>query len=101
MLWLSVAILAAAPAAPKIAMPGLHLVDIPAERGSLYTETLATELIARGVRVVTEQEISALLGLERQREILGCAEGSCLIELGNALGVDGVLLGHVAKIGTH
>ena len=51
--------------------------------------------------MVTEREISTLLGLERQREILGCAEGTCLIELANALGVDAVLIGHVAKVGKH
>ncbi len=94
-------VLAAAPANVKVAMPGLHLVDVPADRGAFYTEQLATELISRGLRVVTEREIAALLGLERQKEILGCAEGSCMIELANALGVDGVVLGQVARVGTH
>jgi hypothetical protein len=52
------------------------------------------------VRVVTPRDIGALLGLERQKELLGCsAGGECMAELGNALGVQGVLRGDVVKIG--
>ncbi len=97
-----VAVLAVAPTAPvKLAMPALRVVDLPAERSGLYTEQLAGALFARGVRAVTEREISTLLGLERQKALLGCGDGStqCLVELANALGVDGVVLGDVAKIG--
>jgi hypothetical protein len=55
-----------------------------------------------GVRMTTPKEIQTLLGFERQKQLLGCGEnsGNCLIELGNALGVDGLLLGDLARIGS-
>jgi hypothetical protein len=100
--WALAVLAVAGSAEVKVAMPALRMTDIPVERAGFYTEQLAAELIAHRIRVVTEREISALLGLERQRELLGCSDGSsaCLVELANALGVDGVVLGDVAKVGS-
>lgn len=102
---LSVLVMAAAvaPAQPvKLASTGLRVVDIAPERGAFYAEQVVTTLIARGFRVVSEREIATLIGLERQKQLLGgCADdaSACLIELASALGTDGVVVGDVAKIG--
>lgn len=106
MLSLIALLLAAAPASPKppnVAVTTFSVVDLSAERAEFYTEHFADRLADQGVRVVTPREISTLLGLERQRALLGCqddAASSCLIEMANALGVDGMVLGTVAKVGT-
>lgn len=103
MLSLVLVIAAAAPPAPpvKLASTGFRLVDISADCGAFYTEQVVAELISRGFRVVSEREIATLLGLERQKQLLGCGEdaSACLVELASALGTDGVLVGDVAKIG--
>jgi hypothetical protein len=100
-----VALLAAAPAVPlkapplKLALPGLTAVGIDAELGSFYSEHLAQQLKVAGLDVVTTKEIAVLLGMERQKQLLGCSEGSCIAEMAAALGADAVVLGDVAKVG--
>lgn len=95
-----------APPAPreeplKVAAIGLSAINLPEKFSSFYTEHLAQQMAGWGARMTTPKEIQALLGFERQKQLLGCSdEGtSCLTELGNALGVDGLLLGDLARVG--
>ncbi len=86
-------------AAPLIAAPGLNGVGFEQAKTDFFGEHLAQELRSAGVKIVTNKEIAALLGMERQRQLLGCAEGSsCMVELANALGAEGVLLGDLARL---
>ena len=86
------------PAELKIAAPGLTVTGIDAALSAPLTDQLARPLAP--IRVITPRDIAALLGLERQKELLGCAgAGSCMAELGNALGVQGVLLGDIVELG--
>lgn len=91
-----------APAPIKLAMPGLSAAGVDPSLAEFFAEYFAQKLGEQGVRVTTQKEISSLLGLERQRQMLGCSEQaqSCLAELAGALGVDGVVLGTVAKVGS-
>lgn len=58
-------------------------------------------LHANGLDVTSPKDVSAVLGLERQKQLMGCSgEASCLAELGGALGVDGILYGCVVKAGS-
>lgn len=84
----------------QIAATNITVTGMATEKSSLYTEHFAQQLATSGVRVVTQKEIAALLGAERQRQLLGCSEsaGSCLAELASALGADGVLLGEVSRL---
>lgn len=44
------------------------------------------------IRVLAAKDIAQLIGLERQRQLLGCAEQSqCMAELAGALGVDALM----------
>jgi hypothetical protein len=63
------------------------------------TEHLAQSF--KRVRVLTPKDMITMLGIERQRELLGCADtgSSCLAELGNALGANGVLSGELLAVG--
>lgn len=97
-----VAVLHAAGDKPiNLALPGLSAQGFSREQAEFFTEHLALALRQQGVDVVTPREIGALLGLERQKQLLGCSDGadSCTVELANALGADGVLLGDVGKVG--
>jgi hypothetical protein len=93
--------LAAAPGPIKLAAPGFTVVNLEKNLGAFYSEHLAQELTHRGLRVVTDREIQTVLGFERQKALVGCSEqsSSCMAELAGALGVDGLVLGDLAKLG--
>ncbi len=100
----AVMVLCLAQAAPvKIAVPGLSLSGIETRLGEAYVERFAT-LLGRdpGLRVTTKRDIEQMLGLERQRQLLGCTENSlaCIAELAGGLGVEAVLSGSLAKTGS-
>src|SRR5688572_28544270 len=86
-----------APTPIKVAHPGVGWVNIQPQVGEFYSDHFAQQLNLAGVRVVSAKEISAVIGLERQKQLLGCADDSsnCLVELADALGVDGIVQGSV------
>jgi len=96
----------ASEAAPK--RPGLAVMDIRAVQGvqagtaTLITDVVVTEVSGtRKFDVVSSADISSLLGLEKQKQLLQCGEdSSCLAELGGALGVDYLLSGSVGLLGS-
>ena len=99
---LALSLLAAAPAPLKLAAPGLSCVNAEEKTCDFFNDYFAQQLATdAGARVTTKTEISALLGFERQKQLLGCSEeaSSCLAEIAGALGVDGVLVGSVATFG--
>ena len=69
--------LAAAPAASadplKVAAPGLDAANMAESMRQFCSDHLAQQLALQGVRVTTPSEIGAILGLERQKQLLGCA----------------------------
>jgi hypothetical protein len=90
--------LAAAPSPLKLAAPNLRSANLPADSAAFFSEHLAQQLTLRGFKVTGSAEIGTLIGLERQRQLLGCNDqASCLTEIAAALGVDGVLTGNVGK----
>jgi hypothetical protein len=95
------ALLAAAPQQTKLALGSLSTVNVPADLASFVMEHLAEELRGRGFRVTTSGDMAAILGLERQKQLLGCTDtgSSCMAELASALGVDAIVAGEFAKLG--
>jgi hypothetical protein len=93
------AVLAAAPV--KLAAPGFTSLNLSREATTYYSDHFAQQLAVRGIRVTTAGEIGTLLGLEKQKALLGCGETSqsCMTELANALGVDGIITGNLGKFG--
>ena len=66
----------------------------------LFSDALVVELRKRpGLSVMSDSDIVAILGLERQRQVLGCTDSSCLAEIGGALGVDRLITGSVGRVG--
>lgn len=84
----------------KVAAPDLQVINLDASRGSLFANHFAQQLIVLGLQVVSAQQISAVLGQERQKSMLGCAEGqgSCVAELAAALGSDAIVTGSIAQL---
>lgn len=68
-------------AAPKVAVTRFSVIDLRDARAEFYTEHFADRLHDQGVDVVTPREVQALLGLDRQKQLLGCDESSsCVTE---------------------
>src|SRR5258705_8474796 len=95
-------LLAAAPAPLKVAVPGITRINLDESQASFYTEHLAQQLKFAGLEIITQKEIAAMLGNERQKQLLGCSDvsSSCMTELANALGTDALLLGDIARVGS-
>ena len=81
--------------------------EVPPEVAGALTETVTAEVAGRGFfAVIGAKEVETLLGVERQRELLGggvgCKDqsGGCLGQLGSVLGARFVMSGTVAKLGT-
>ena len=85
--------------AHRLAAPGLSGLDVPADAMVFYNEHLSLSLARRGVDVMTAKQIETLVGIERQRQLLGCSDQSCMAELADALGADTVLTGQIGRFG--
>src|SRR3954469_8990811 len=96
----AVLVLAAAPV--RIATTGWSFSGVDAPVGEAFLDRFANQLAANGIKVTTAKDIAGVLGLERQKQLMGCGAetSSCLAELAGALGVDAVLSGSVVKVGS-
>lgn len=64
------------------------------------TEATAGALAKTGVEVVTQAQLKALLDHEAQKQLAGCSDDACMAQLGEALGVDALVTGSLARVGT-
>src|SRR5881398_1613253 len=90
----------AAPHKTKLAV--LDVVDVAGNEAAtarLVTQVLVGETPKLGkFEVISSSDVTQLLGFERQRQLLGCKEDSCLAELGGALGVDYLVTSQLGKL---
>lgn len=86
---------------PRVAALDFNVIGLDPKLGSFYAEHLSVRLEGQGLRVTTQRDVASVLSLERQKQLLGCAEDSsaCMAELAGALGVDALVTGQVAKFG--
>lgn len=96
---LALLLLSVSAAPSKLAAPE-WTVNIRADLASFYADEVARVLRAEGFEVITARDMATVLGLERQRQLLGCEEGaeSCIAELGAALGCDAILTANLARL---
>lgn len=96
--WMLLAVLSSAPV--SLGAPRFQLIDVDEKQGAWLSENFAQQLAQQGVAVTSNAQLVALIGFDRQKKLLGCGdESSCMTELANALGVDGIIVGTVAKFG--
>lgn len=90
-------------AAPKtrIAVMDIQPVQGVQTGTAAILTNVATDDVARaGFDVVSKNDITNLIGFEKQKTMLGCNDASCLAEIGGALGVEYLLTGQVGQIGS-
>lgn len=88
----------------KLATVGFSQVGLSEAQASFFAEHFSVQLAAVDesyVRITTQKDMAALLGIEKQKQLLGCADeqSSCMAELAGALGADGLVTGQIAKVG--
>lgn len=86
--------------------PHLVVLDLAAQAGvekdvaSALTDAVTAEVGRRGFfQAMSSHDVQTLLGVERQRQLLGCTDESCFAELAGALGARYVMSGAVARLG--
>ncbi|MFO0598352.1 MAG: hypothetical protein U0228_23810 [Myxococcaceae bacterium] len=83
---------------PSLAVPPLSASGIDPVVARAWEERLVERLSSPRWRVTSARDLETLLGMERQRQLLGCESNtSCLAELAGALGVDFVLSASVVR----
>jgi hypothetical protein len=94
---LLLASLAAAPT--RLAAPEWSTVNLSPELASFYAGEVARVLRGQGFEVITARDIVTVLGMERQKQLLGCSEASsCMAELGAALGCEAIITANLARL---
>jgi TolB-like protein len=97
---LAPAIAAAQPSVRLAVMPLQAGESVPDKTAGGVTEAVAAEVRrVPGVQVITQQEVSAVLTLEQQRQLVGCETDACVADLAGALGVERIVTGSIAKLG--
>ena len=72
--------------------------DVPDEVAVVMDEVFLTELQNSGFEAIGPDDINSMIGFEKVKEAVGCDDATCVAELGNALGVDYLAAGTVAKL---
>lgn len=111
MTMVGVLLLAAALAAPsgsnapakriRIAVLDVRPLAADERKAELLGEIALTEAASiHGLEVIGKSDINAVLGFEKQKQVIGCGDDStCLAEIGGALGVEYILVGSLGTIG--
>jgi TolB-like protein len=86
----------------KVAVTDIKNVQgVQAGTATILSDIVVSEVARAGYDVVSQSDINAMIGFEKQKKVLGCVDdSSCLAEVGGALGVDYMLAGQVGQIGT-
>ncbi len=92
--------LAATPVKTRIAVTGLSSAgEVDPKVAEAIGESVTAEVAARGYfEPISAGEIATLLGVERQRQLLGCGDDSCMTEIASALGAPYVMSGSLTKL---
>lgn len=65
-----------------------------------FTDALTDAVSRAGLfEVLSSHDVAALLGMERQKALLGCASTQCMMELSDALGARFMMTGSLTRLG--
>ncbi len=101
------AVLDVSPSAAQNAQPSCKaaVLDLQVQGGIAPSHVAAlTDVIATQVRgaivcsVLSRTDIRALMSFEEEKQLAGCTSNSCVAEIGDALGVDRLIIGSIGRI---
>src|SRR5207237_9570577 len=88
---------------PRIAVADFVPNGVDAQTSLTFTRLVAAELARTGrFEVISHDDVVAMAGMERWKQLLGCAAASCLLEagaLGDLLQARYLLAGSIGKTG--
>jgi TolB-like protein len=85
---------------PKLAVLDVQAVGVPGDQAVAIGEAMTQELSRRGFfEVISSSDIRTLLGVERQKQLMGCGDSNCTAELSGALGARFVLQATLTRLG--
>jgi TolB-like protein len=97
----------APPGKPAPAKVKVAVMDVAGVQGvapgtaTILTNIVVADVARSGLDTISKGDITAIIGFERQKQILGCSgDASCVAEIGGALGVDYMITGQVGQIGS-
>lgn len=103
-MWLSATVVAVAILAadkPKMAVLDVQAVGVNEAEARAISEAMTQELDRRGFfEIITANDVRTLLGVERQKQLLGCGDSSCTTELSGAIGARFVLQSTLTRLGS-
>ncbi len=74
--------------------------DVDKKHLALITDSIIAEIRKlEKVSAIGMNEIQALLTMEQSKQMMGCSDESCLLEIASALGADFIILGSLGKVG--
>ncbi|MGC4119657.1 MAG: hypothetical protein QM765_34820 [Myxococcales bacterium] len=90
----------AADKTPKVLVLDVRAAgNFAAESASVLSTLVAVEAARYPAKVVAGADLRNLVGLERQKELMGCTENSCMAQIGGAMGVEYILAPDVGEFG--
>lgn len=85
----------------------LAVMEIKAVQGvsagtvEILGNVIAADMARQGFDVIARSDIQAMLGFQKERQLLGCTDDAgCIAEIGGSLGVDFVVTGQIGQIGS-
>lgn len=86
----------------RIAVYDLEVEGLDERTARVLTDSVLFEVRKLShISAIGMDEVRAMLDLEAQKAMVGCsAEDSCLADIAGALGVDGLVIGAVARVGS-
>lgn len=88
------------PELPRLLVQEFTFRGVDAAVAEAIADGVAPEVDRRGYfRSLTSKDVQTILGMERQKQLLGCEASTCLTELAGALGAPYVLSGTISQIG--
>lgn len=89
---------------PRVFVNDVAAVDVTAAQASAFTDAVAAALTNRGLfEVVSSRDVQTLLGVERQKQLLGtCSgdDGRCAKDVSALLDARFVVSGQLSKVGS-
>lgn len=83
----------------KIAVLAFSASGVDPTVAASVTESVTAEIAVRGYfDPISATEIQTMLGVERQKALLGCGEENCVTELAGAIGAPYVMSGSLVKL---
>ena len=83
-----------------LVLPLRPVGNVSSETCRLLTGIMLSQLDGvKNLKAVGGEDVQAALGLEKQKEALGCNNLTCMAEIGGALGVDLVMYGELGTLG--